>query len=81
MSPWYGRDGFVTYRPAPDRRQGTSRAVYLRICGLAFAVGLLSRLSGVMIAGQARETAAESRDLPRFIGIYYRRLPAGIMIE
>jgi len=34
-----------------------------------------------MIAGQMRETVAEPCELPRFIGIYYRRFPAGIMIE
>lgn len=40
MSLSYGRDGFVTYRPASDRCRSAGRAVYLRVCVFAFAIGL-----------------------------------------
>jgi hypothetical protein len=38
-------------------------------------------LSGVVIAGQTRETAVEHCNLPSYIHVYHWRLPAGIMIE
>src|SRR6202023_2800992 len=61
MPPWYVRDAFVTYRPAPERCHGPGRDAYLRVCPCPFAVGLLCRVLSLSTGGLLRDPAPHRR--------------------